>query len=185
MLSIWHAFEAARDSDPATAYSALIRRGDAQIPHFGPAFFSKFLYFASGNTTPRCLILDARVARSLWALGWSIAPTYRGRSFNYNWYTDTYVAYCSLLGSWAAASAPPSHLTCSSELCSMGRDPLLSHPPDARSGLQLQRWPTDAFGDETPASFRRERPEDGRRAAVSAISGAGQSRTGEARACRL
>jgi hypothetical protein len=34
------------------------------------------------------------------------------------------------------------------------------------------------------ASFHRERPEDGRRAAASAISGAGQRRTGEARACR-
>ncbi|MBY9074230.1 hypothetical protein K1X13_05280 [Nocardioides sp. WL0053] len=98
------AFDAARGSDPRTAYGTLIRRGGAKIPHFGPAFFSKFLYFASEDSTPRCLILDARVARSLWSLGWSMAPTYRGRSFSYNWYTDTYVSYCALLESWAAAS---------------------------------------------------------------------------------
>jgi hypothetical protein len=98
------AFDAARGSDPRTAYGTLIRRGGAQIPHFGPAFFSKFLYFASEDSTPRCLILDARVARSLWSLGWSMAPTYRGRSFSYNWYTDTYVSYCTLLESWAATN---------------------------------------------------------------------------------
>lgn len=98
------AFDAARSSDPRTAYGTLVRRGGAQIPQFGPAFFSKFLYFASENSAPRCLILDARVARSLWLLGWNMAPTYRGRSFSYNWYTDTYVSYCNLLESWAAAS---------------------------------------------------------------------------------
>ena len=98
------AFEASRSSEPRTAYGMLIRRGGAQIPHFGPAFFSKFLYFANDNSTPRCLILDARVARSLWNLGWSMAPKYRGHSFSYNWYTDTYVSYCALLESWAAAS---------------------------------------------------------------------------------
>lgn len=86
------AFNAARGSDARTAYGTLIRRGGAEIPHFGPAFFSKFLYFASNDSTPRCLILDARVARSLWSMGWSMAPTYRGRSFSYNWYTDTYVS---------------------------------------------------------------------------------------------
>jgi hypothetical protein len=102
--SLRGAFDAARSSDPRTAYRTLIRRGGAQIPHFGPAFFSKFLYFASENSAPRCLILDARVARSLWFLGWTMAPTYRGRSFSYNWYTDTYVSYCTLLESWAAAS---------------------------------------------------------------------------------
>jgi len=76
------AFDAARGSDPKTAYGVLVRPGGAEIPHFGPAFFSKFLYFASAHSTPRCLILDARVARSLWLLGWSMAPTYPGRSFS-------------------------------------------------------------------------------------------------------
>lgn len=98
------AFDAARSSDPRTAYRTLIRRGGAEIPHFGPAFFSKFLYFGSEDSNSRCLILDARVARSLWSLGWSMAPTYPSRSFSYNWYTDTYGSYCTLLESWAAAS---------------------------------------------------------------------------------
>lgn len=96
------AFDAARAGDPRAAYGTLIRSGGAVIPQLGPAFFSKFLYFASERTHPRCLILDARVAQSLLGLGWSMAPTYPGPTFSYNWYTDTYVSYCGLLGSWAA-----------------------------------------------------------------------------------
>ena len=33
-----------------------------------------------------------------------MAPTYRGPSFSYNWYTDSYVSYCTLLEPWEAAS---------------------------------------------------------------------------------
>lgn len=95
------AFSAARAGDPRAAYSTLIRKGGAVIPYLGPAFFSKFLYFASEGAHPRSLILDARVARSLYELGWSIAPTYPRRTFSYNWFTDTYVSYCDLLGTWA------------------------------------------------------------------------------------
>jgi hypothetical protein len=95
------AFEAARASDPRKAYGSLIRPGRAAVPHLGPAFFSKLLYFASEGAQQRCLILDARVARSLFNLGWSIAPTYPTKTFSYNWYTDTYVSYCELLTCWA------------------------------------------------------------------------------------
>lgn len=99
-----HAFDAARDGDPREAYGSLIRPGRARIPQFGPAFFSKFLYFASEGVAPRCLILDARVARSLYQVGWSIAPTYP-KQFSYNWHTDTYVNYCELLRRWAAEAS--------------------------------------------------------------------------------
>lgn len=95
------AFDAAQAGDPRKAYSSLIRPGRAAIPYLGPAFFSKLLYFASEGVQQRCLILDARVARSLFNLGWSIAPTYPTRNFTYNWYTDTYVSYCELLARWA------------------------------------------------------------------------------------
>ncbi|MCH6470240.1 8-oxoguanine DNA glycosylase OGG fold protein [Sinomonas terrae] len=95
------ATELALDGDPAGAYSSLIRRGGGQIAGLGPAFFTKFLYFASeGTTGTRCLILDARVASRLAQAGWTSLP-HSGPSYSYNWYTDTYVSYCELLARWA------------------------------------------------------------------------------------
>ena len=99
----------ARNGDPRGAYSALIRRGGGRIPGFGPAFFTKFLYFVSENVSAqegsadrrRCLIFDARVARHLHAAGWMTLP-HRGQDFSANWYTDTYVSYCDLVHRWAA-----------------------------------------------------------------------------------
>ncbi|QJW38735.1 hypothetical protein [Cellulosimicrobium protaetiae] len=92
---------AAREGDTATAYGTLIRRGGGTIPGLGPAFFTKFLYFVGGGSPEHaCLILDARVATSLHAAGWSTIP-----AGTYNWYTQTYVAYCSLLAGWAAAAS--------------------------------------------------------------------------------
>lgn len=98
-------FDAAREGECRAAYRALVRPGGAVIPWFGPAFFTKFLYFASNAADPRCLILDARVARALQNIGWTMAPNYPSKSFSYNWYTDTYVSYCSLLTAWAADNA--------------------------------------------------------------------------------
>jgi hypothetical protein len=97
----------ARSGDPRGAYSVLIRRGGGKIPALGPAFFTKFLYFVSENVSAdegssdgrRCLIFDARVARSLHAAGWT--TLHRGQNFSANWYTDTYVSYCDLLHRWA------------------------------------------------------------------------------------
>ncbi|WP_159081696.1 8-oxoguanine DNA glycosylase OGG fold protein [Nocardioides sediminis] len=98
-----------RASQVEEAYSTLIKRGGGMIPWLGPAFFSKFLYFANGHRetgdeNARCLILDARVARSLYLAGWSMAPTYRSETgtFSYNWYTETYVSYCQVLEGWTA-----------------------------------------------------------------------------------
>jgi hypothetical protein len=80
------------------------------IPALGPAFFTKFLYFAGvGEGSTPCLILDARVAASLYEAGWTDLPRSarkNGYSFSYNWYTDTYVSYCELLKRWADAHGP-------------------------------------------------------------------------------
>lgn len=96
----------AAEGNPRDAYSALIRKGGGVIPGLGPAFFTKFLYFASEDvpvadtSKTRCLILDARVAGNLAAAGWTDMPRVRGQ-YSYNWYTDTYVSYCQLLDRWA------------------------------------------------------------------------------------
>lgn len=95
--------EAARD-----AYGVLIRKGGGVIPGLGPAFFTKFLYFAGGaGPDESCLILDARVAGSLFKAGWTDLPsktTKKGLGFSYNWYTDTYVSYCETLARWTKES---------------------------------------------------------------------------------
>ncbi|MBZ2195414.1 hypothetical protein KCQ71_04575 [Ruania sp. N2-46] len=91
------ATRAARSGNPREAYGTLIRRGGGMIPSLGPAFFTKYLYFAgAGTVANRCLILDARVATSLHEAGWSTIP--RG---SYNWYTDMYAEYVDLLHRWA------------------------------------------------------------------------------------
>jgi hypothetical protein len=97
----------AHDGHPDLAYGSLIRRGGAVVPWLGPAFFSKVLYFASEGAEARSLILDARVAQNLYALGWSIGESYpttgatASTRFSFNWYTLTYVSYCELLQGWA------------------------------------------------------------------------------------
>lgn len=93
------AINAAHAGETRTAYGTLIPTG--AVPYLGPAFFSKILYFASGAKDPRCLILDTRVARSLYDLGWSMAPRYPTRNFYFRWHTDTYVSYCEHLATWA------------------------------------------------------------------------------------
>ena len=88
------------------AYEGLIRKGGGVIPGFGPAFFTKFLYFVGqGAAGHHSLILDARVASSLFDAGWTALPRQRSRggwSYSRNWYTDTYASYCALLARWAA-----------------------------------------------------------------------------------
>lgn len=101
----------ARARSPRAAYSTLIAPGRGKIPGLGPAFFTKFLYFAAGdNTQHGCLILDARVAANLYAAGWSALPhrAVRGRpTFSYNWYTETYSSYCDILWRWAQSVEGP------------------------------------------------------------------------------
>lgn len=65
-------FHTARSLDPIEAYRRLKVTGEDRIKGFGPAFFTKWLYFAAYDDATRTqqlrpLILDARVAT---ALGW-------------------------------------------------------------------------------------------------------------------
>lgn len=78
------------------AYGTLTTdRGAGRIPWFGPAFSTKFLYFAQGSTlNPRHVILDQVVSRNLRRDAWPQAPTA-------GWWPETYERYCGLLGRWA------------------------------------------------------------------------------------
>lgn len=78
------------------AYGILTtNRGAGRIPWFGPAFSTKFLYFAQGSEAdPRHIILDQVVARNLRGDAWPQAPTA-------GWWPETYEAYSRLLGRWA------------------------------------------------------------------------------------
>jgi hypothetical protein len=94
----------ARDASAREAYRCLIRQGRGQIDRLGPAFFAKFLYFVGqGAIGYPCLIIDARVAESLYEAGWKLPRgLIDGRGdYSFNWHTDTYVSYCALLKRWA------------------------------------------------------------------------------------
>lgn len=61
--------------------------GAGRFPWFGPAFATKFLYFAHGaNLNPRHLILDRVVSLNLRRDVWSEAPTA-------GWWPETYERY--------------------------------------------------------------------------------------------
>lgn len=90
------AWKTVRTGAPAAeAYSVLTTdRGAGRIRQLGPAFATKFLYFAQGTEAePRLLILDAVVAGNL-SEAWAGAATW-------GWYPQTYGRYCDLLGNWA------------------------------------------------------------------------------------
>ncbi|MCO4273055.1 hypothetical protein NG701_01165 [Pseudarthrobacter sp. HLT3-5] len=86
-----------RDGAPACdAYGTLTtNRGAGRIPWFGPAFSTKFLYFAQGSVAnPKHIILDQVVSKNLRLDAWPQAPTA-------GWWPETYERYCGLLGRWA------------------------------------------------------------------------------------
>ena len=90
------AWQAVRSGESAQDVYGLLttNRGAGRIPWFGPAFSTKFLYFAQGQETPpRYLILDQVVARNLSDV-WPGAPKTA-------WFPDTYARYCAVAGSWA------------------------------------------------------------------------------------
>lgn len=82
--------------DPRSSYEVLTTsRGAGRIPWFGPAFSTKFLYFAQGLTDePQLAILDQVVARNLRCDTWPNSPAAA-------WWPDTYRRYCDLLSRWA------------------------------------------------------------------------------------
>ncbi|MGN6610118.1 MAG: hypothetical protein ACTHMS_24310 [Jatrophihabitans sp.] len=81
--------------DPVEAYNFLAPDGRPRIRGLGPAFFTKYLYFAAGaDLHPLSLILDARVARSLIAAGWTSMHARGG------WPSTTYGRYLELIERW-------------------------------------------------------------------------------------
>lgn len=89
----------AAGSRPGVAYALLYpddRR--AAIPYLGPAFLTKYLYFAGGGVPDHpSVILDSRVATRLRdEAGWTSLD---GRG---GWPASTYERYCRLLRRWAA-----------------------------------------------------------------------------------
>jgi hypothetical protein len=69
------------------------------VKYLGPAFVTKFLYFAgAGQPDHPCLILDNRVATTLHdQAGWDSLDT----SGAGNWPSETYQRYCDLLHRWS------------------------------------------------------------------------------------
>jgi hypothetical protein len=93
LLNAWQLVQS--NASAGEAYSALTtERGSGRIPWLGPAFSTKFLYFAQGHSIkPRILILDEVVATNLHDV-WPKAPTTA-------WWPETFETYCRLLARWA------------------------------------------------------------------------------------
>lgn len=81
--------------DPEAAYRRL--HTGTRVPYLGPAFFTKYLYFAgAGSFEHPCVILDSRVAETLnRRCGWHSLRS------GGNWPSETYRRYCTLLARWA------------------------------------------------------------------------------------
>lgn len=81
---------------PKDAYELLYPQHRGAIPQLGPAFFTKYLYFAGGGAPDHpCAILDVNVARALnKTCGWESLP------INGGWSSFSYDRYCTLLGNW-------------------------------------------------------------------------------------
>lgn len=84
-------------TDAWGAYDLLNAGGQPAIPFLGPAFSTKFLYFAGGGAPDHpCLILDSRVTYALHHNGWnSLPPDSTG------WPADTYERYLRFVRHWA------------------------------------------------------------------------------------
>jgi hypothetical protein len=86
---------AAARTSPADAFEVLYPLGRTFLKYLGPAFFTKYLYFAGGGSpTHPCVILDRVTADRLRSHGW-------GGVRSAGWSTSTYVRYCELLACWA------------------------------------------------------------------------------------
>jgi hypothetical protein len=99
--------------DPEGAYALLRPSRRNAAPAFGPAFFTKFLYFAGrGCYNHPSLILDRRVAATLHhEAGWtSLSPTH-------GWPAATYGRYCRLVTRWAVTETVCRHrVVCPDEI---------------------------------------------------------------------
>ncbi|PRZ15612.1 hypothetical protein BCL67_10872 [Nesterenkonia sandarakina] len=73
--------------------------GAGKIKGLGPAFATKFLYFAEGSTNePRHVIIDKVVSTNLRRDAWPESPTAA-------WWPETYERYCNLLARWASEAS--------------------------------------------------------------------------------
>ncbi|NEE01183.1 8-oxoguanine DNA glycosylase OGG fold protein [Phytoactinopolyspora halotolerans] len=99
MGRLLHSAAATARTDPAEAFR-LLRRRRATVKGFGPAFFTKFLYFAGGGD-PRhpCLIVDSRVQRTLHTCTGGQHALLKP-DFGYR--VDAYIAALTVLETWAA-----------------------------------------------------------------------------------
>ncbi|GAA1149614.1 hypothetical protein [Nesterenkonia lutea] len=101
LVSAWNA---ARSGEfVKDAFSILTTEdGAGRIPWFGPAFSTKFLYFAQGAAAePKLLNLDRDVAANLARDAWPDATTDV-------WVPEVYEQYCTLLGQWAEEASADS-----------------------------------------------------------------------------
>ncbi|MFF3253859.1 hypothetical protein ACFYWP_23260 [Actinacidiphila glaucinigra] len=82
-------------TDPEAAYRRLFT--GTRVRYLGPAFFTKYLYFAGGGSSEHpCVILDSQVAETLnKRCGWHSLRS------GGNWPPETYQRYCTLLTRWA------------------------------------------------------------------------------------
>lgn len=90
------ALEIVRSSGAKSAFDALFKGGTCKVPEIGPAFFTKFMYFAGFNAKPylwQPLIMDERVVRAL------------NRHTTEKWFYDItsgqYSTYLDLVKDWA------------------------------------------------------------------------------------
>lgn len=82
-------------TSPADAYETLYPSGRTLLKYLGPAFFTKYLYFAGGGAvTHPCAILDRVVAANLRTRGWDGLRSA-------GWSAVTYEQYCELVACWA------------------------------------------------------------------------------------
>ena len=90
-------------TDPEGAYGVLHPDGQGALRGLGPAFGTKFLYFAGGGLEQHpSLILDSLVATTLHREGWASLHIGGG------WPAATYSRYCDLARRWATELAAES-----------------------------------------------------------------------------
>ena len=99
-------------TDPEAAFARLRPGRRNVVSYLGPAFFTKYLYFAgAGDANHRSLILDARVATALnERCGWKTLHR-KGP-----WPALTYERYCNLLTDWACEAKTDNRTVAADEL---------------------------------------------------------------------
>lgn len=99
------AFDLLHTSGPVAAYESMLPRQTNHVKFLGPAFYTKFLYFAAGYPSlgsPQPLILDKYVA-----LGLNQHPDWTGPTLGTTgWSSSTYGKYLDFAAEQATAAGP-------------------------------------------------------------------------------